>query len=141
MFAHLGDRTLPGFLCRLFRLPFVLIHQMDERLDERVVDLAKAVIGKTEQIEPRRLGGQALEPENAVEGDQRGVVFAALLGDACRGKEGAGKGVQGLEDLPALDFLAQRLVGEVLSLLLEGADPVDILMRLEQGVKLLAEVG
>ena len=45
--TRLGDRALHGVLCLLLGLLLVLIDEVDERLDQMIINLAKAVVGKT----------------------------------------------------------------------------------------------
>ena len=47
-----------------------------------------------------------------------------------------GKFVQRVKELPARDFLPQFLVAEILRLTLQGADPVHVLVGVQQGVEL-----
>lgn len=115
----------------------VLVDQVQESINQVVVDLAKAMVGKTQQIQPRRSLRHALQLVNGVELEQRRIILAALLGYSRRGQKGLGERVQWLKEFAAVDFLAKLLVSEVLGLALEYADTVDAIVGLQHPVQLL----
>jgi hypothetical protein len=102
--GNLAQRLLHCQLCRRFGLLLILIDQVDEGLDQVVVDLAKAIIGETQQVQPYRPRIHALQLVDRVELDQRGIIFPAVHGDVRLGKEGLGKVMHGLKKLAALDL-------------------------------------
>ena len=112
---------------------------MDKSLDQIVVNLAKAMIGKTQQIQKCRGRFHALQLVGRIELDQRGIVFAALIGKFRHLQKLFGKFVQGLKELPALDFAPQFLVTEVLRFVLQCADPVHAFVGFEKHCQLLAD--
>jgi hypothetical protein len=91
---------------------------MDEGVDQVVVDLAETVIGETQQIQTGRRQRHALELVDRVKLDQRGVVFHALVGQACRRQKGLTELIQRLEKFAPPDLLAQLTVAEILWLVL-----------------------
>ena len=72
---------------------FVLANQMDERLNQVVINLAETVVGETQQVQACRGFRLALLFVGSVELDQRGVVFAALIGDSGYRQKAVGKPV------------------------------------------------
>ena len=103
---------------------FVLVDQVDERLDEIVVDLAKSVIGEAQQVELDNLAGHALQLVDGVELDQRGVILYAFVGELSGQEKSPSKFVQRLKDLAAGGLGTQRFVAEVLGLTLEFANEI-----------------
>jgi len=68
---------------------------MDKRLNQIVVDLAKAMVGKTQQVQPRRSRRHTLQFIDRIELDQRRVILAAFIGNVCRCEKGLGELMQG----------------------------------------------
>ena len=112
---------------------------MDKSLDQIVVNLAKAMIGKTQQIQKGRGRFHALQLVGRIELDQRSVIFAALIGKFRHRQKVFGKFVQWLKELPALGFAPQFLVTEVLRFVLECADPVHAFVGFEKHCQLLVD--
>jgi hypothetical protein len=77
-----------------------------------------------------------LQLVDGVELDQRGVIFATFIGKTRCRKEGLGKDVQWVKKLPARHFLPQFLIAEVLRFTLQGADPIHVLVSIQQGIEL-----
>jgi len=76
------EKYLFGFALGLIR---VLVDPDDERLDQVIVDLAKSVVGKAQQVHP---SGRRCHPPQLVNGvvlDQRCEILAALLRDSTLG--------------------------------------------------------
>ena len=118
---------------------FVLVDQVDERLDEIVVDLAKSVIGEAQQVELDNLAGHALQLVDGVELDQRGVILHAFVGELSGQKKGPSKFVQRLKDLAARGLGSQRFVAEVLGLTLEFANEIHAVVSFQERCQLLLD--
>jgi len=103
-FGSIGECSLYRCFCFQFALFLVLIDQMHERLDQVVVDLAKAMIGKTQQVQLRRGQRHTLQFIDRVKLDQRCVIFATFIRNSSRCKEGLGKVVQWLKKLAAFNL-------------------------------------
>jgi hypothetical protein len=85
---------------------FVLVEQMNERLDQVVVDLTKTVIGKTQRVQANDPCCHALQLVHRVELNQRGVVLHAFVRKLSGYEEGPSEVVQRLENLAARGLLA-----------------------------------
>jgi len=125
------QRLLHRGFGRELGLLLVVVHQMDERLDEVVVDLPESMEGEAQQVQPSRPLGHALQLVDGVELHQRRIVFAALVGEAGLDQEGPGEVMQRLEELTPLHLALEFLVAEVPGLVLQRADAVCLFIGLE----------
>ncbi|CAE6876513.1 hypothetical protein R69746_08831 [Paraburkholderia aspalathi] len=140
MGAGVGQRALRCFPNGQAGRLLILVDQMNEGLDQIVVDLAKPVVGKAQQIQARDGDRHPLQLVDGVELHERRVIPAAFRGNSGGLEEASGELMQRREEFPAPGFLTQFLVAEVLCLMLEDADPVHRFIGAQHGVERLRDL-
>ena len=113
MGAGVGERALRGLFSGLAGRLLVLVDQINEGLDQIVVDLAKPVVGKTQQVQARDGDRHALQLVHRVELHERRVIPAAFRGNSGGLEKVPGELMHRREEFPTLRFLTKFLVAEV----------------------------